>query len=79
LLGWPSGKTTATDFATYTIDWQPGYVSWYVDGRLLQRYAQGERRSNGNIFRVSLHSGSRVGSACDCENVVGSERSLLTA
>jgi hypothetical protein len=29
------GFQTYEDFHTYVIDWQPGYIRWYIDGRLL--------------------------------------------
>jgi beta-glucanase (GH16 family) len=55
IIGWPSGKSTATDFATYTIDWQPGSVGWYVDGKLLKRNTRNQDIGGGRRFRVRQH------------------------
>lgn len=45
--GWPNNKATGdhyvfpegqsiTDFHTYTVEWEPGELRWYVDGNLFQ-------------------------------------------
>ena len=51
ILGWPDSRSTR-DFATYAIDWQPGYVSWYVDGKLLKHSRQGDLGKNNRRFQV---------------------------
>ena len=32
----PSGRRFAADFHTFAVEWEPGVVRWYVDGRLYQ-------------------------------------------
>eukprot|EP00775_Hariotina_reticulata_P011732 gene11732-11876_t len=58
LLHWSPQKRTDTELVTYTINWQPDSVSWYMGGRLLRVVRNGEwvRWSDGtntqNFARV---------------------------
>ncbi|WIA12851.1 hypothetical protein OEZ85_006477 [Tetradesmus obliquus] len=45
LLGWPTNKTAINSFVTYTINWQPTYVTWAVDGSHLRSMRNGEFRT----------------------------------
>ncbi|NUT33348.1 MAG: family 16 glycosylhydrolase [Hamadaea sp.] len=38
----PGGQRLADAFHTYTIDWEPGAVTWYIDGIQYSRHTSGE-------------------------------------
>jgi hypothetical protein len=46
---------TYTAYHTYTIDWQPSHIRWYVDGRLLlERSAAGIYRDMPVQFQATM-------------------------
>eukprot|EP00879_Flechtneria_rotunda_P004656 GHRR01004916.1.p1 GENE.GHRR01004916.1~~GHRR01004916.1.p1 ORF type:complete len:373 (+),score=82.48 GHRR01004916.1:886-2004(+) len=46
VLAWPQNKTTCNNWVTYTFNWQPDSVSWYLDGRPVRM----ERNGDVNIW-----------------------------
>lgn len=36
--GYPAGVDLSQDFHVYGVDWQPDYIRWYLDGKLIQEY-----------------------------------------
>lgn len=36
--GYPAGVDLSEDFHVYGVDWQPDYIRWYLDGKLIQEY-----------------------------------------
>ena len=39
----PPGAHAGSAALTYTIDWQPGHVAWFINGRRAQRRSYGQR------------------------------------
>jgi hypothetical protein len=45
LMGWPASKLTNNSWTTYSINWQPTFVTFALDGRRVRTMQNGERRS----------------------------------
>ncbi|RKP24611.1 concanavalin A-like lectin/glucanase domain-containing protein, partial [Syncephalis pseudoplumigaleata] len=41
---------TTADFHEYSIDWQPDYISWYVDGKLIRSVQRSTTRQNNGTY-----------------------------
>ncbi|KAI8057696.1 concanavalin A-like lectin/glucanase domain-containing protein [Syncephalis plumigaleata] len=53
---------TTVDFHEYSIDWQPDYISWYVDGKLIRTAQRSTtRQSNGTYNYPSKLSHVQMG------------------
>jgi hypothetical protein len=44
-MGWPRSKLTNTSWVTYSINWQPGFVTWALDGRRVRTMQNGQRHT----------------------------------
>ncbi|WIA41633.1 hypothetical protein OEZ86_008991 [Tetradesmus obliquus] len=45
LMGWPKSRLTNNSWATYSINWQPGFVTFALDGRRVRTMQNGEKRT----------------------------------
>jgi beta-glucanase (GH16 family) len=46
----PGGRAYADDFHTYTVDWEPNAVTWYVDGQQYARKTPADTRGNRWVY-----------------------------
>ena len=46
----PQGWSYADDFHTFAVDWKPGEITWYVDGRQFHRVTRANVGSNAWVF-----------------------------
>ena len=46
----PNGQAFADGFHTFTVDWEPGAVTWYVDGIQYSRKTPADTRGNRWVF-----------------------------
>jgi hypothetical protein len=42
LMGWPRSKRTNSSWVTYSINWQPAFVTFALDGRRMRTMQNGE-------------------------------------
>lgn len=53
-LGWLSNQANV-GVVTYTLNWQPNQVSWYMDGKLLKRLTNGDATTYNGGSRNTVY------------------------
>ncbi|WIA33125.1 hypothetical protein OEZ86_006277 [Tetradesmus obliquus] len=71
LAGWGSNRTVTNAWTTLTLNWQPTFVNWALDGKIVKTVKNGDRTSLGtiqspnNAARVFFSIGSEGGGRFD--------------